>query len=108
MEYISNYDKRRTMERIGDFMLIQISNYLFMGSLLLLIVTCIAKGALSQGFTSVTGLGGNSGSVTDLNMEHDQKKQFQFQDSLIGRIVKSYFFWISVSGIIISIVISKL
>ncbi|WP_261302503.1 hypothetical protein [Paenibacillus andongensis] len=89
-------------------MLIQISNYLFMGSLLLLIVTCIAKGALSQGFTSVTGLGGISGSATDLNMEHDQKKQFHFQDSLLGRIVKSYFFWISVLGIIISVIISKL
>ncbi len=96
------------MERIGDIMLLQISNYLFTGSLLLLIVTCIAKGALSQGFTSVTGLGGASGSVTDLNMEHNQKKHFQFQDSLFGRIVKSYFFWISVFGIIISMVISKL
>lgn len=96
------------MERIGDFMLIQISNYLFMGSLLLLIITCIAKGALSQGFTSVTGLGGTSGSATDLNMEHNQKKHFQFQDSLVGRIVKSYFFWISISGIIISVIISKL
>jgi hypothetical protein len=79
-----------------------------MGSLLLLIIICIANGAMSQGFTSVTGFGGNSGSVTDLNMEHNQKKQFQFQDSLVGRIVKSYFFWISISGIIISMVISRL
>ncbi|KQX51603.1 MULTISPECIES: hypothetical protein [unclassified Paenibacillus] len=96
------------MERIGDFMWIQISNYLFMGSLLLLIVTFIAKGASSQGFTSLTGLGGTSGSATDLTMEHNQKKHFQFQDSLVGRIVKSYLFWISITGILISIVISKL
>lgn len=97
------------MERIGDFMLIQISNYLFMGSLLLLIITFIAKGTLSQGFTGlITRLDGSSGSATDLIMEDKRKSVFQFQDSIVGRIVKSYLFWISVSGIIISIVISKL
>lgn len=33
---------------------------------------------------------------------------FNSKDSMVGRIVNSYFFWISVSGIIISVVISKL
>lgn len=93
----------------GEYgMLIQISNYLFMGSLLLLNFTCIANGAMSQGFTGVKDPGSASGAVTDLNMEHDHKQLFQFQDSLVGRILKSYFFWISVSGSIISVVISKL
>ncbi|NEW07217.1 hypothetical protein GK047_14505 [Paenibacillus sp. SYP-B3998] len=89
-------------------MLRLISDYLFMGSLLLLLITFVAKGALSQGFTGVTSLDGTSGAATDLNMEHNRKKIFQLQDSLIGRIIKSYLFWISIVGLLVSIVITKL
>ncbi|OPH56574.1 hypothetical protein BC351_26880 [Paenibacillus ferrarius] len=89
-------------------MLREVSNYLFMGSLVLLLITCVAKGMLSQGFTKVTGLDGIHGAVTDLNMEHSPKKLFKLQDSSVGRIVKSYFFWISILGILASVVISKI
>ncbi|MFD0697906.1 hypothetical protein ACFQZT_27915 [Paenibacillus sp. GCM10027628] len=88
-------------------MLRQISDYLFMGSLILLVISFFLNGAGLQGFTGTSG-DPMSGTVTDLNMEHNQKKLMQRQDSLLGRIIRSYFFWIAILGILVSVVLSKL
>ncbi|MBD0379858.1 hypothetical protein [Paenibacillus sedimenti] len=86
-------------------MLSQVSDYLFMGSLVLLIITFFLHGAGIRGFTD-TGAG--SGAATDLNMEHEHQKLMQRQDSLLSRMIRSYFFWIAIAGILVSVVLSKL
>jgi hypothetical protein len=58
-------------------MLIQISNYLFLGSLFLLMVTLMYYGLARKG-----------------------------QEFFLKRAVKSYLFWISIVGIAISILIT--
>lgn len=49
-----------------------------------------------------------SGAATDLQMEHNHKKIIDRQDTIFGRLLRSYLFWISVAGIIVSIVLSKI
>jgi hypothetical protein len=78
----------------------QISDYLFMGSLILLIVTLLLKGLGS------TGASNNSGNI-DLQMLQNHKKDMEKQDNIISQIFKSVFVWISIAGIIISIILSK-
>jgi hypothetical protein len=78
----------------------QISDYLFMGSLILLIVTLLLKGLGS------TGASNNSGNI-DLQMLQDHKIDMEKQDNIISKIFKSVFVWISIAGIIISIILSK-
>jgi hypothetical protein len=78
----------------------QISDYLFMGSLILLIVTLLLKGLGSAGASN------NSGNI-DLQLLQDHKNDMEKQDNIINQIFKSVFVWISIVGIIISIVLSK-
>jgi hypothetical protein len=79
----------------------QISDYLFMGSLILLIVTLLLKGLGS------TGASNYSGNI-DLQMLQDHNKDMKKQDNIISKIFKSVFVWISIAGIIISIILSKI
>lgn len=88
-------------------MAITISNYLFIGSLILLVITVIYKGAISRGVMTRGDLEAD-GSVTDLHINHDHKKSLRVQDLALLRIVNSYLFWISIAGILLSIVISLL
>jgi hypothetical protein len=84
----------------------QISDVLFMGSLILLIITCITKGVGKSGVIN-PGIDA-TGATTDLQMQHDHKKLIEKQDSVFGRLFRSYLFWISILGIIVSIVLSKI
>lgn len=79
----------------------QVSDYLFMGSLILLIVTLLFKGLGSTGASNALG-------NIDLQMQQNHKNDLIKQDMIISRIFKSYFVWISIAGIIISIVLSKI
>ncbi|QGQ96413.1 hypothetical protein EHS13_16745 [Paenibacillus psychroresistens] len=85
--------------------LIQLSNYLFLGSVALLILTLIIKGIGRRGMTGYNA-DPYSGSTTDLQLEHNHREVIQGQDTLMKNIFKSYFIWISLIGIVTSIVIT--
>jgi hypothetical protein len=89
-------------------MLRQISDYLFMGSLILLIITLLLYGAGRRGMTYSVHTDMPSGATTDLQMEHNHKEVINRQDSMLRRILKSYLFWIAIIGIVVSIVLSKI
>lgn len=84
-----------------------ISDYLFMGSLILLIITFLVKGVVSRG-DMYHGNPDGANVATDLQMKHDHKKVIERQDGLIFRVIKSYIFWISILGMISSIILSHL
>ncbi|MZQ85631.1 hypothetical protein GQF01_26265 [Paenibacillus sp. 5J-6] len=79
----------------------QISDYLFMGSLILLIVTLLLKGVGSTGSSNALG-------NIDLQMQQNHKNDLDKQDSIFSRIFKSYLIWTSIAGVVLSIVISKM
>jgi hypothetical protein len=90
-------------------MLRQISDYLFMGSLILLIITCLVYGlGRPRGMTNFVNTDMPSGATTDLQMEHNHNEVMGRQDSVLVRILKSYIIWIAIIGIIVSIVLSKI
>lgn len=89
-------------------MLRQISDYLFMGSLILLVLTFVIYGFGIRGMVNSNSSRIPSGSITDIQLEHDHNKTVDFQNRVLVRILKSYLFWISVAGILTSIVISKI
>jgi hypothetical protein len=90
-------------------MLRQISDYLFMGSLILLVIAFILYGPGKRGTTAVQmNNDGFNGAITDLQMAQNHKEITTRQDSMLGRILKSYLFWIGIIGIIVSIVLSKI
>ncbi|MBD0384757.1 hypothetical protein [Paenibacillus sedimenti] len=82
-------------------MIQQISDYLFMGSLILLILTLLLKGIGSTGASNAFG-------NIDLQMQQNHNNDLEKQDTIISKIFKSVFVWISITGIIISIILSKL
>ena len=88
--------------------MIAISNYLFMISLGLLILSFVLSGVGRRGMTNHDNVGDPSGSITDLQMEHDHKKVVEAQNSLMSKVIRSYLFWISLMGIIVSMLISKI
>ncbi|TXK74143.1 hypothetical protein [Paenibacillus sp. N3.4] len=79
----------------------QISDYLFMGSLFLLIITLLFKGVGSRGASNPSG-------NIDLQMQQNHRNDLKKQDTIIKSILKSYFVWISTVGILISIFLSKI
>jgi hypothetical protein len=83
----------------------QISNYLFLGSIALFIITLIVKGLGRRGMTGYSA-DPYSGSTTDLQLEHDHREVIRGQDTLLKNIFKSYFIWISLIGIATSILIT--
>gem|GEM_PF-3580101 len=89
-------------------MLRQISDYLFMGSLTLLIITCFLQGVGLRGFTNMSNTDTMPGAATDLNMEHNHQDLMESQDTFLRRILRSYLFWLSIIGIGGSILLSKL
>jgi hypothetical protein len=90
----------------------QISDYLFMGSLILLIFTLFSKGFGNRGtiYYGETD-GALAASKLQMHHKHDQREVFKHQDKvfssgMLKSILKSVFFWISISGILISIIIT--
>lgn len=79
----------------------QISDYLFMASILLLILTLLFKGVGSKGSSNAMG-------NIDLAMQENHGNALKSQDSIIKNIFKSVFVWISILGILVSILLSKL
>jgi hypothetical protein len=79
----------------------QISDYLFMGSIILLVVTLLFKGVGSKGSSNAMG-------NIDLAMHENHGNDLKSQDSIIRSIFKSVFVWISILGLLISILLSKL
>ncbi|MDU0204751.1 MULTISPECIES: hypothetical protein [Paenibacillus] len=86
----------------------QISDYLFMGSLIFLVITFMIFFLGSGGMTSYRNVSNDTGALTDLQMNHDHKKMLEKQNNGLVRLLKSYLFWIPVTGIIVSIVLSKI
>jgi hypothetical protein len=91
----------------------QISDYLFMGSLILLIFTLFSKGFGNRGtiYYGETENGALAASKLQMQHKHDQREVFKQQDKvfssgILKSILKSIFFWISISGILISIIIT--
>lgn len=62
----------------------------------------------SGGMTSYRNVSNDTGALTDLQMNHDHKKMLEKQNNGLVRLLKSYLFWIPVTGIIVSIVLSKI
>ncbi|MBW7452478.1 hypothetical protein ACFOLF_26370 [Paenibacillus sepulcri] len=81
----------------------QLSNYLFLGSTALLILTLLIKGLGRRG---MSGTDPYSGSTTDIQLEHNHREVIQTQDNLMKAILKSYLVWISIIGIATSIIIT--
>ncbi|MDD9265574.1 hypothetical protein ACFPES_00870 [Paenibacillus sp. GCM10023248] len=61
----------------------QVSDYLFMGSMILLILTLLFKGLGSTGHSNPLG-------NIDLQMQQNHKNDLEKQDFIISRILKSY------------------
>ncbi|NOU90218.1 hypothetical protein GC102_31400 [Paenibacillus sp. LMG 31460] len=96
-------------------MLQQISDYVFMGSLGLFVITVIIYFSGSGGESNyinaanTTGVQAITGStLTDLQMNHDHKKMANPQQYRVKKLLKSYLFWISVTGLIASVVLTKI
>ncbi|CAN7727463.1 hypothetical protein [Paenibacillus sp. LjRoot56] len=85
-------------------MLQQISDYLFMGSLIFLLVTVLLFSSGSNYFNTWNA----TGAATDLQMNHDHTKMVNGQHSRLVKLLKSYLLWIPVAGMIASVVLSKI
>ena len=85
-------------------MLRQSSDYLFMGSLLILLISIF----VATGSRGMTNSSNATGDTTDLQMDHDHKKIMEKQDTMLSKLLKSYLFWIPIVGIIVSIILSKI
>lgn len=84
-----------------------LSNNLFLLSLLLLLLSFFVNGVGRRGMTQHP-VQNPTGSITDLQLEHDHSKVIETQNSLFGKLVRSYLFWISLCGILVSVILSKL
>jgi hypothetical protein len=96
-------------------MLQQISDYVFMGSLGFLVITVMIffsgsggesnyiNAANSTGVQAITG-----STLTDLQMNHDHTKMANTPPYRIKKLLRSYLFWIPVTGMIVSVVLSKI
>lgn len=85
-------------------MLQQTSDYLFMGSLIFLVITVLLFSSGSNYFNTWNA----TGAATDLQMNHDHKKMVNAQHSRLVKLLKSYLLWIPVAGMIASVVLSKI
>ncbi|MDR6550779.1 hypothetical protein [Paenibacillus qinlingensis] len=85
-------------------MLEQISDYLFMGSLIFLVITVFLFSSGSNFFNTWN----TTGAATDLQMNHDHTKMVNAQHSRLVKLFKSYLFWIPVTGMIASVVLSNI
>lgn len=84
-----------------------LSDYLFMFSLLLLILSLFLNGVGRRGSGRQPEIENPSGNITDLQIEHDHPSVLDHQSPLFGRLLHSYLFWISLFGILVSIGISQ-
>ncbi|MCP3775922.1 hypothetical protein NLX71_21870 [Paenibacillus sp. MZ04-78.2] len=84
-----------------------VADYLFIASLLTLIVNFVFVGGGGRGFT-YNGGSAEAHYATDLQMQQDPGKVFKRQDSVVKRYFKSKLFWIAAAGIVISVIMSEM
>lgn len=89
-------------------MLQQISDYLFLGSLIFMVITVMIFYSGSGGESNYINAVNATGALTDLQMNHDHKKMVNTQHNRLVRLLKSYLFWIPVAGMLASVVLSKI
>ncbi|NOU98548.1 hypothetical protein [Paenibacillus planticolens] len=89
-------------------MLQQISDYVFMGSLGLLVISLIVFPFGSEGRSNYINTWNSTGALTDLQRNHDHAKMVTAQHNWIVGLLKSYMFWIPVVGMISSVILSKI
>jgi hypothetical protein len=87
-------------------MLIQFSNYLFLASLALLMVTLVYEGLGRKGTVKFQNVDNPSGAYTDLQMKHAHTETMKSQNSFLSNILRSYLVWLSIVGIVVSIIIT--
>lgn len=85
----------------------QLSDYVFMGSLIILIVAVFVYGGSSgihprSGAHTVT----DSSSIIDLQLDDKRRNNSNYTKSSI-RIIKAPLFWIGILGTIVSIILTK-
>ncbi|MCP1310164.1 hypothetical protein [Paenibacillus tyrfis] len=78
-----------------------VSDYLFIASLLTLILSFVFLGGGGR-------YNGVSAYTTDLHMQQDPGKVFERQDNVVKRYFKSKLFWIAAAGIVISVILSEM
>ncbi|WP_442601427.1 hypothetical protein [Paenibacillus sp. KN14-4R] len=79
----------------------QISNYLFIGSSALLLITILIKGGFTAGVSKVFY-------NVEQKMQQDRLEELEKKDHILSGIYRSIAFWISIAGMILSILIPKL
>ncbi|MFB6367256.1 hypothetical protein ACFCP7_25060 [Paenibacillus elgii] len=84
-----------------------VADYLFIASLLTLIVNFVFVGGGGRGIT-YNGGSAEAHYVTDLQMQQDPGKVFKRQDNVVKRYFKSKLFWIAAAGIVISVILSEM
>ncbi|MEC0232555.1 hypothetical protein [Paenibacillus alba] len=89
-------------------MLQQISDYVFMGSLGLLVLSLMLFSPGSGGRSNYINTWNATGAVTDLQRNHDHTKMAAAQHKGLVGLLKSYLFWIPVAGMIASVILSKI
>ncbi|MBP1965704.1 hypothetical protein [Paenibacillus aceris] len=89
-------------------MLQQISDYVFMGSLGLLVVSLMLFSPGSGGRSNYINTWNTTGALTDLQRNHDHTKMAVSQHNWLVGLLKSYLFWIPISGMILSVILSKI
>ncbi|NOU63813.1 hypothetical protein GC096_07210 [Paenibacillus sp. LMG 31461] len=89
-------------------MLQQISDYVFMGSLGFLVVMLMFFSPGSGGRSNYMNTWNATGAITDLQRNHDPTKMVVAQHNWLGRLLKSYLFWLPVAGMITSVILSKM
>ncbi|MCZ8521940.1 MULTISPECIES: hypothetical protein [Paenibacillus] len=85
-----------------------LSDYLFIGSLLLLVITVLLFFVRGGGLSSSTDIHNPSGSITDLSMHQDRKGHLQKQNRLLVKLLTSCSFWLPLAGILVSWILPKL
>lgn len=86
----------------------QFSDYLFIGSMILLVGTLIFKGLGVQEVSryDVNNNSIPSGSITDLQLMQSHSEIIKKQNSFLDNIIRSYLVWTAIVGIIIAIIIT--
>lgn len=89
-------------------MLQQISDYVFMGSLGFLVVSFMLFSPGSGGRSNYINTWNATGALNDLQRNHDHTKMAVMQHNWLVGLLKSYLFWIPVSGMAVSVILSKI
>lgn len=83
-----------------------VSDYLFMLSLLLMIVALFMNGVGRRSGNKDSEIENPSGSITDLQSDRGYDPVKEQESSLFGNLRTSYLFWLSLIGLFVSIALS--